>query len=297
MSFEFCCPQGHVLHGEASQVGQWFQCPLCGSGFLVPPPQAGQLPPGGFLQGPQSWPSENAAGQTLGQSFPPQGGMPGMMSPQMSPYLPGSPEQPASPAESPQESQASAPQGEAPKPRFDLGFDPHAKASLPFELPGQGEEKAATSPPGGLSPPSLPIQAIADGLQGASPSVPLLPAATLLPAGSLPGEGLQDFVHPAPQPELDPPAAAVTEKILHIKCPSGHLVTAGANLLGKMGRCPACKRTFELRYENSVEFRRRRDKILRREEAKSGKAWVAGGVLAAFLVIAGLIAMLFLLNR
>ena len=55
--FQFCCPQGHVLQGELSQVGQLVQCPMCGSSFLIPPPtmdppEAGPAAQGGFFQGP-----------------------------------------------------------------------------------------------------------------------------------------------------------------------------------------------------------------------------------------------------
>ena len=86
-------------------------------------------------------------------------------------------------------------------------------------------------------------------------------------------------------------------KILHIRCPSGHLVKARSDLLGKNGRCPACKKTFELRYEDSVEFQRRKEKILHREEIKTGRAWVAWAFLAAFLVFVGLIGLMLVLSR
>jgi hypothetical protein len=38
MAFQFLCPQGHLLQGEESLVGQPCQCPQCGVQFLVPPP-------------------------------------------------------------------------------------------------------------------------------------------------------------------------------------------------------------------------------------------------------------------
>ena len=85
-------------------------------------------------------------------------------------------------------------------------------------------------------------------------------------------------------------------KLLHIRCPSGHLVKATSDLLGKNGRCPACKKTFELRYEDSVEFQRRKEKILRREEIKTGQAWIAWASLAAVLLIGGLVALIFAMS-
>ena len=86
-------------------------------------------------------------------------------------------------------------------------------------------------------------------------------------------------------------------KVLHIRCPSGHLVKATSDLLGKNGRCPACKKTFELRYEDSVEFQRRTEKILQREEVKTGRAWIAWALLVAFLVFAGLVALMLWLSQ
>ena len=89
MSFQFCCPQGHVLQGDPSQVGQLFQCPMCGSSFLIPPPidpaaVGGPTAPGGFFQGPGTFPGANAPLP----SFPAQGGMPGLMPPQNMPMMP-----------------------------------------------------------------------------------------------------------------------------------------------------------------------------------------------------------------
>jgi len=36
MAFQFHCPQGHLLQGDASQAGQSFKCPYCDSSFLMP---------------------------------------------------------------------------------------------------------------------------------------------------------------------------------------------------------------------------------------------------------------------
>ncbi len=92
-------------------------------------------------------------------------------------------------------------------------------------------------------------------------------------------------------------AAENRPTLLHIRCPSGHLVKATSDLLGKNGRCPACKKTFELRYEDSVEFQRRTQKILQREEIKTGQAWIAWAFLAAFFVFAGLVGLIVLFSR
>ncbi len=38
MTFQFLCPQGHLLEADETQVGQQGNCPLCGSVFLIPQP-------------------------------------------------------------------------------------------------------------------------------------------------------------------------------------------------------------------------------------------------------------------
>lgn len=51
MPFQFLCPQGHLLEGVESQMGQQCQCPLCGTAFIVPvigaapAPQPATMPP------------------------------------------------------------------------------------------------------------------------------------------------------------------------------------------------------------------------------------------------------------
>jgi len=105
-----------------------------------------------------------------------------------------------------------------------------------------------------------------------------------------------DFLQSVPVTEV-PAVPQEPPRMLHIRCPAGHLVKATSDLLGRNGRCPACKKTFELRYEDSLEFQRRKEKILHREEVKSERAWLAWGFLAAFLALAGLIALMLALSR
>lgn len=38
MSFQFQCPQGHLLEGDTSQAGQQCVCPMCGMLFIIPAP-------------------------------------------------------------------------------------------------------------------------------------------------------------------------------------------------------------------------------------------------------------------
>ncbi len=38
MTYQFQCPQGHLLEGDPSQAGQQCNCPTCGMLFIIPPP-------------------------------------------------------------------------------------------------------------------------------------------------------------------------------------------------------------------------------------------------------------------
>lgn len=40
-SFQFQCPQGHLLEGDESQAGQTCTCPTCGMLFIIPSPMPG----------------------------------------------------------------------------------------------------------------------------------------------------------------------------------------------------------------------------------------------------------------
>lgn len=49
MPFQFMCPQGHLLEGHESQMGQQVQCPICGTLLIIPtvgPTPAETVPPG-----------------------------------------------------------------------------------------------------------------------------------------------------------------------------------------------------------------------------------------------------------
>jgi hypothetical protein len=36
MTFQFLCPQGHLLQGEEAHMGLQCQCPQCGVAFIIP---------------------------------------------------------------------------------------------------------------------------------------------------------------------------------------------------------------------------------------------------------------------
>jgi hypothetical protein len=339
MSYQFCCPQGHLLQGELSTVGQIMQCPLCGSEFHVPPPDAGATTSEGFLQGPGSWSTQGGQGgfsftlpeQSPGGFPPPPGpgfGMPGSMQPMpQPPMVPGGPFAPPpfpapqfgpmgelsaqSPAPSPKPAEsppASPSAGAEDRPKFELGFDPFAKATLPFDLPDLGAAdargNASAAPPTSSSaflagPAHIapqPSNTFPPSPAGGDPAAQF-PRPEIKRATALPSPSSGDFLAGPAEMNEAPAETTLPPKILHIRCPSGHVVKAPSELLGKLGRCPACKKTFELRYENSLEFKRRTEKILQRDENEAGKAWLGWIFVTAFLVFVALIGAVLIFGR
>jgi hypothetical protein len=55
MTFQFTCPQGHLLEGDPAHAGMQSQCPMCGTMFLIPQPPGSPEPgtpePGGVFPG------------------------------------------------------------------------------------------------------------------------------------------------------------------------------------------------------------------------------------------------------
>jgi hypothetical protein len=48
MPFQFLCPQGHLLEGVESQMGQQAQCPYCATLFIIPVVGGGVVPGAAF---------------------------------------------------------------------------------------------------------------------------------------------------------------------------------------------------------------------------------------------------------
>ena len=299
MPYQFCCPQGHILQGELSIVGQIMRCPMCGSDFHVPPPDTGAVMSQGFAQGPGMWP---APGAPSGFSFP--------VSDQ---YQPGGYPQPAFPAPQygstaeanvqtptpkPPESPPAAASAGGDGPRFDLGFDPFAKAALPFELPGHGEASFLAGP-APVAPE--PASAFPPPSSWGTSAAPQPPGPDVMPTAAAPSASHNEFLAgpslASEAPAATAPSEAPPPKMLHIRCPSGHVVKAPSDLLGKLGRCPACKQTFELRYENSLEFKSRAEKTLRHDENEAGRARLGWIFVAAFLVFVALVGAVLIFGR
>ncbi|MBS0207899.1 MAG: hypothetical protein JSS27_02995 [Planctomycetes bacterium] len=173
MPFQFYCPQGHLLQGDESQMGQQSQCPMCGSMFVIP-----------VMQG---------AGY----------GQPGMQ-------------------------------------------------------PGMQ--------PGGFTPPG-----VFPGMQPAQQQAPAAPAPQ----------------QQAPPPE--PPKPAEPEKppepqIVRIPCPNGHVLETPSDMFGQQALCPYCNVQFELRFEDSQEYKHQQADEKRRKEEDFNAALLKWSIRIAIFV-------------
>jgi hypothetical protein len=61
MTFQFLCPQGHLLQGEEAHMGMQCQCPQCGTAFIIP------TLPGGAQPQPQVEPAPGSPQNALEQ--------------------------------------------------------------------------------------------------------------------------------------------------------------------------------------------------------------------------------------
>lgn len=195
MTFQFLCPQGHLLEGEESQMGQPCDCPMCGMRFIIPTIEGAQ-PGGGQQHG-----GYDQGGYEQGYSDPGYGG--GYQDPTG-------------------------------------GFDPN--------LPQAG-----------------PIDPFASAEEG--------------------GSGFEEMGGLAEVESVEP-------QMLHIPCPDGHELETPPEMVGQDVLCPYCGVQFNLRYKDSVEYKRERAAELERKEQKAGKLWFQWAIIAAIVVLGGLVGMI-----
>jgi hypothetical protein len=179
-------------------------------------------------------------------------------------------------------------------------------------VPVVGPQPAAVGPhgmpwPGPASGPSgqWPQQPPWSGASGA-PSFPSEPpgAALVSPPAQTPPE--ETHFPRLGAPASTPPAAESPEAIsgsaappqvaepveeepqlVHISCPNGHELETPSDMLGHDAMCPQCRVQFQLRYEDSREYKEEKRKAReRRDEQFSRKAlnWAIGA--AVFVVLA-----------
>ena len=95
----------------------------------------------------------------------------------------------------------------------------------------------------------------------------------------------------APESAPAEPEAAESEEesLLHIPCPNGHPLETPRDMLGEYAMCPFCQAQFQLRAENSIEFRQQRSQKYAQRERQIGSQWMNAAIIAAVIVLAAVI--------
>jgi hypothetical protein len=201
MTFQFLCPQGHLLEGEESQMGQQCDCPMCGMRFIIP---------------------------TVGGAAPaaPQGGY-------------GAPEYGGGQYHQPAEGQPSY-------------ADPHYGGGQAEPSPGYDYSQSSAGP---IDPFAAPQDESASPFDAAAEPVDTEP------------------------------------KILHIPCPAGHELETPPEMIGQDVLCPYCGVQFNLRYKDSTEYKAELAAERERKEEMAGKMWFQYAIIAAVVVLLGLVGM------
>lgn len=297
MPFQFYCPQGHLLEGHESQMGQQSQCPMCGSVFVMPfmpgpaspaGPAPGQMASGG-------WPGYNQPAPGYNQPAPGYGQpMPGYNQP-----TPGYGQQPMgyAPPGSPYGQQqmppgygANYPAGQVPPNAFPGQPAGYAPGGVPGAMPGFGQPQQEAFPyivPGGS--PGVPAEAGGQGPSGGGfPAIqtePQMQPAAAPEAAAPPPEAP---VQPAPQEKQEP-------RNVRIPCPQGHELQTPLDMVNQDVLCPLCGTQFHLRYEDSIEYKEEQAELRRRRAESVNQAalkWSIGTAVAVVLAIIGMIVYL-----
>lgn len=117
---------------------------------------------------------------------------------------------------------------------------------------------------------------------------------------SSPSDGAFPALHTAPDfsvfggvppgQDADPPEiTAADPKVLHIPCPSGHVLETPEEMIGQDALCPFCNAQFRLRYDDSLERRRERELEEERRQARAARAWLNWSIAIAAVVVIGVI--------
>jgi hypothetical protein len=322
MGFKFLCPQGHLLEGDSSQAGQPCGCPECGTTFLVPQvaprlvedePAASQGAGGAPIAAAraplpiaQSIPIARKGGGdfALKPFQPPSAAPPPLPAADAGDDYDLAPEPPEAAAPIPAPFSVGLPPADEPG-GIELPFDPKEPTrATPFELPG-GELPDLSS----LDDHSLPFEIggdeaspredsglpfdllASDAGQREDRSLPFeIPDEDEAPAGGAAGVELPFSVGPEGKGVSD-----ASPRILHILCPSGHVLETPPEYLGQKAMCPFCQETFVLRTERSVEYQRKvalRQKREEQADEKVGRIWLGWAIAAAVLVAGGVLALI-----
>lgn len=272
MPFQFYCPQGHLLEGHESQMGQQSQCPMCGSVFVMPVMPGASMPAapvsGGPVQ-PGGWPGYGQPAPGYGQP-----GMYGQQMPQGYPMnYPGGPapnQYPGYPA-----NYGAPPGGTMPGYGQQPGYGPQQ-----FEQPFAGSPAAPVGQPQEAGVPQPTTQ----GFPGIQTEAPAGPAATTT-APQQPAAAPTEPAAPPPEEKKEP-------RIVRIPCPQGHELQTPMDMVNQEVLCPICSTQFHLRYEDSIEFKEEQAELRRRKAESLNYAAMKWSIIAAVVIVVAILGMI-----
>ena len=255
MPFQYMCPQGHLLEGHEAQMGQQTQCPICYTMMVVP-----------------VVPQQGAPMPAQGGMYPGTGA-PGMPTPGYSGY-------PANPGYAPQGGMSAA-GGWQPAPGMPIPGYGHDPAVMGF--PGHGPA------PGPYLGQPMPVEP-------SFPRVGVMPGFAPPAIGPPPESHFPAVNEPEPPRETIPALQAEPEKprIVRILCPNNHELHTPMDMVGQDAMCPQCNVQFRLRYEDSVEYKEEQKNAQRLREEKFGQVALNWAIVAAVIVVLGIIIMVVL---
>ncbi|HET6881289.1 MAG TPA: hypothetical protein VFI31_14100 [Pirellulales bacterium] len=261
MPFQFYCPQGHLLEGHESLMGQQSQCPMCGSVFVMP------FMPGAAMPGPAAQPGQMPGG------WPGYGQAAGYGQPGPQAY--GQPMAPGYPA------------GQYPPGQFP-GYPGGYPAAPGAPMPGYGQPPS--QPPFTGSPTGQPLSP--DG--GAGAGFPFIqtepqPAAAPVPEPEPPAAAAAAPAPPATEEKKEEPKEP---RIVRIPCPQGHELQTPMDMVNQDVLCPICGTQFHLRYEDSVEFKQEQAELRRRKAESMNQAALKWSIIAAVVIVLSILGMI-----
>ncbi len=105
------------------------------------------------------------------------------------------------------------------------------------------------------------------------------------------GGGGPQFAPPEPEKPPEP-------RIFRILCPKGHELQTPEDMLGTQALCPYCNTQMELRYEDSVEYKKQKELEQRIQDEKTGRFWMTVSIWGAVIVgllFVGLVVLMFVM--
>lgn len=99
----------------------------------------------------------------------------------------------------------------------------------------------------------------------------------------------------SPAPVFPADQEAQTERsVLHIPCPSGHVLETPQEMMGQLVMCPFCQQQFRLRAQDSQEYKQKKAKEREEHEERVSQLWLNWSIIAAVVVVIAVVVLILL---